>query len=482
MYSKTTSKHVYTVFVQPNVGINGQMQPMVVNSEGEIVVDSEGYILTADACQPYTSTNCVNTKTTTSGIQEAIYYAYNTGGLHVDMRSGSYIISSALVIPANININFDNAQIKLSSNFASSDAILINGEFVELYNLTLDMNNVPNVGGIRVSSSFSDNFTFLTMKNVKIYNFTQGYPYNQVGIYLTGYDILVEDIQLSGNPTIGMMMESGGDIFINNLLIANSSSALQVYGCEHIFLSNVDLDSNGSQYTSTSVMIIDTSHSILVDNLSIWFNGSIYNYQNYQGSIGLQIGSPNTTYTSNSHNTDIQINNLNIIDANVTYGLVIYDGTGIRIKGFIGNPQLFTNIYPISTGISFQSTNSTAVIQYNTVDVDYYQLSQAVSDLPPVGNYNSVFVRPPFPPTTPSVGASGTATYNYNPFSVLVYLYGGSVTEIQVTKALDATTYTVFSSSSGVALSGNPVRLDPGDSITVTYSSAPSWVWTPIAN
>ena len=78
-------------------------------------------------------------------------------------------------------------------------------------------------------------------------------------------------------------------------------------------------------------------------------------------------------------------------------------------------------------------------------------------------------------PTTPTVPASGTAQQNTNPYSVNVYLYGGTVTEIQITK--NGTAYTVFSNATGLALSGQVYKLDPSNSITITYTTAPSWNW-----
>lgn len=75
-----------------------------------------------------------------------------------------------------------------------------------------------------------------------------------------------------------------------------------------------------------------------------------------------------------------------------------------------------------------------------------------------------------FQPTTPAVPTSGTAQQNTNPFPVLVYVYGGTVTAIDYTP------------SGGTAIevgTAGPasVRLNPGDSITLTYSAAPSWNW-----
>ena len=77
--------------------------------------------------------------------------------------------------------------------------------------------------------------------------------------------------------------------------------------------------------------------------------------------------------------------------------------------------------------------------------------------------------------TTPSVPASGTAQQNTNSYAVDVYIYGGDVTEIQITK--NGTAYTVLSVSSAIAMSGQAYKLNPGDSITVTYTTAPDWEW-----
>ena len=84
---------------------------------------------------------------------------------------------------------------------------------------------------------------------------------------------------------------------------------------------------------------------------------------------------------------------------------------------------------------------------------------------------NNIFLQP----STPSVPSSGTAQSNSNPYAVKVYVNGGAVTEIQIT--INGTAYTVFSNSTGLALSGQSYKLNPGDSITITYTTAPDWTW-----
>ena len=79
--------------------------------------------------------------------------------------------------------------------------------------------------------------------------------------------------------------------------------------------------------------------------------------------------------------------------------------------------------------------------------------------------------------STPAMPSSGTAQSNTYPYPVDVYISGGSATAVQVTR--QGSTYTVWSSSSATAIPPLLVRLEPGDSVTITYSTAPSWMWLP---
>jgi len=79
--------------------------------------------------------------------------------------------------------------------------------------------------------------------------------------------------------------------------------------------------------------------------------------------------------------------------------------------------------------------------------------------------------------STPSIPASGTALTNTNPYAVEIYLSGGSATEVQITRG--STTYTIWNSSTATAIPPLTIKLNPNDSITLTYSTAPSWTWLP---
>src|SRR5579875_1168113 len=74
-------------------------------------------------------------------------------------------------------------------------------------------------------------------------------------------------------------------------------------------------------------------------------------------------------------------------------------------------------------------------------------------------------ITAPSNPTTPTVPATGTAVTNTNAYPVQVSITGGTVTAV-----------TVNGKSTGLT-SGSFV-VPPGGTISMTYTAAPTWVWT----
>jgi len=102
--------------------------------------------------------------------------------------------------------------------------------------------------------------------------------------------------------------------------------------------------------------------------------------------------------------------------------------------------------------------------------------SALFADLDNVFNLSGINL--PYPSvSTLAVPSSGTAQSNTYPYPVEAYVSGGLATAVQVTRG--GATYTVWSSSTATAIPPLLVRLEPGDSITLTYSTAPSWTWVP---
>jgi len=140
----------------------------------------------------------------------------------------------------------------------------------------------------------------------------------------------------------------------------------------------------------------------------------------------------------------------------------------------LGNPFFYnpttTNVTIYAKFINSLIQSNTSVNLFGSYITGYAEFAELTQPLTNV-NVNNAFV------STPAVPASGTAQQNTYPFPVIVYLSGGSATQVQITKY--SNTYTVWSSSSATSIPPLSIRLNPGDSITITYSTAPSWVWMP---
>ena len=115
----------------------------------------------------------------------------------------------------------------------------------------------------------------------------------------------------------------------------------------------------------------------------------------------------------------------------------------------------------------------------NTASLDNGNISYSyVSVTPSINTADmSNFIVPVYnAPSTPSVPASGTAQQNTNPYPIKAYIQGGAITEIQIT--IGGTAYTVYSNSTASAVYEG-FTLPAGASITLTYTTAPTWSWVP---
>ena len=131
----------------------------------------------------------------------------------------------------------------------------------------------------------------------------------------------------------------------------------------------------------------------------------------------------------------------------------VYNGGGFQSPPFSYTYVNVEDVHAQSTGYSLANVPGTSLVRIK----------------PTLDNIPSI--------STPTVPASGTALQNTNPYTVEVYLSGGSATEVQVTRG--GSTYTVWSSSTATAIPPLTIRLDPGNSITLTYTTAPTWTWVP---
>ena len=201
--------------------------------------------------------------------------------------------------------------------------------------------------------------------------------------------------------------------------------------------SHTSFIGSGAIYCSTAVVFYESDHPIIFNNFDI-ADCSIYLYVSSTVSAPVYIyGTINIEWQTASSNYNI---------TNFVYDPDNYLTGEIQLQSHqAGDTSTFTPL-----ALSTMNNNG--------------------------GLYLRIMQKPNNPaPTTPSVPASGTAQQNTNPYPVDVYVYGGDVTEIQITKG--GTAYTVFSVSTAIAMSGQAYKLNPSDSITVTYTTAPTWEW-----
>lgn len=261
-----------------------------------------------------------------------------------------------------------------------------------------------------------------------------------------GGNLSIEEFMFIGN-----LFDFAG---INNINIQSSSSG-------NLTLVDVKF-SNNLIYTASQdgiyISAYSSTYPILLRSSGLSFIGDVISTNSY-GNSNLY----SNVYIAGSISGEgiaAPISFIDVINTNsgtfngtryTEYGYSIVNLTGTSVVNIIGGGIWF----PLTSYIDSITSAIGILKNVNIVNI----------------NDNLVYLTP----TTPSVPASGTAQQNTNPYPVNVYLYGGTVTEIQLTR--NGTAYTVFSNASGLALSGQVYKLNPSDSITITYTTAPTWNW-----
>ncbi|MEM3845292.1 MAG: hypothetical protein QXU98_06285 [Candidatus Parvarchaeota archaeon] len=285
-------------------------------------------------------------------------------------------------------------------------------------------------------------------------------------------------LYVSGDPSY----QAGVDIYAHELDLASGSALLlnlsgftyglffdvQGYGGAYMvqIQNSGDISIYGAYSASSyyingagNVFIIGTfgGQSLAFGNI----NRGIYvdNFESYSPIILL---------------SNIPFISLNHVDSGYGYPFIVSSGSTPYTVDYLNINSIY--LYNTASYPSFPFTGSGT--GYTTANVNNLRVGNFSADTS-AGYLSGVWA---FQPSTPAMPSSGTAQANTNPYPVNVSIYGGTVTEIQITRSLASyspTTYTVFTASSGIALSGQTYKLYPGDKITLTYSSAPSWVWIP---
>jgi hypothetical protein len=382
--------------------------------------------------------------TQTSGIQEALNYAAEIGA-PVLLGPGTFYVSTAIQLPAIGNGLYLRGTSEHLTNIVQAPGYT--GTIMQWANPNT-INAMYYLGHFRVEGSGSNQGTYLI-------------DLKQTEISAQG---LLEHIRIVHNGVAGLRLDGNEDTVTLKVDVDGEIGTVGVswyipYGAA------VDLNS----FFGTGGFFQAQQHTFIgtVFGPHQWVNlystvgqNAIYNFI---GSYWNNVGGYNPLIyvkpVSNSPNT---------IYANFI-GCMI-NPSGLQLGSpFFYNPTT-TNVTVYAKFINSLIQSSTSVNLFGSYVTGYAEFDELTQPLTNVNVNNT-------PVSTPAVPASGTAQQNTYPFPVIVYLSGGSATQVQVTKY--SNTYTVWSSSSATSIPPLSIRLNPGDSITITYSTAPSWVWMP---
>jgi len=270
------------------------------------------------------------------------------------------------------------------------------------------------------------------------YDMDFSFPFNGRAMFsLTGMQqIILYNVQGYCGGTYGVLYtENSYYVAILGGILNPGSQTL--YG---FYANNVDsLMVYGTEFNAVSAVLANINN-VYIDYCNIWknvpfqINGNINNmYLNYV------FISTNLTFLNTQSSSQVTINKLKIGYLYINAGTLTLSGSNLITINDINVENINLNSAPGSTAaISGQWVNS---------------------------------------PTTPAVPASGTAVTNTNLYPVIVYINDGAVTNI-TKKTITGTSYTIYSNSTASAVYMS-VRLEAGESITMTYTTAPTWTWAP---
>jgi hypothetical protein len=440
-----------TVIVQQPTDSNGNPQPMVYDQDtGKIIVDHDGYYINGGkrlVNVPTVSEYVNSTKTSTLGLQEA-FNSLSEKNRKIVIKAGYYDIgSNTLTLP-----NIPNATIEIEgevpAGYNSQSSSLPNDSVGALIYSTYSSTNVYN-GVIQVDSTgySSGEFNEIHIKNIGIITEYD----SSIGSAQAGAFNLLYANRCKIENCVAMTNEAQGNI------TSYSNTGSGVAGFTLNGGQGYAIAENCFAY-NYHVGFIVSAHTTIIGCLA------------YQCATGIYVNFG--TYTATYTDHPIQLVNLDIEQ----YYIAIDINSSASTCGIYGTLTLewasYTTYLISDTGNLLYGELYILGHLTGTTDLD---VTQNIT----CDGAENVIIRVPhnlYPvPTTPTVPTSATAQENTNPYPVNVYMYGGTVTEIQITK--NGTAYTVFSNSTGLALSGQAYKLNPGDSITVTYTTAPTWEW-----
>ena len=403
--------------------------------------------------------------TQTSGLQEAINYIVNNGIGTIILNDGIYDVTSA---PLHTDpISSQQYKVYIPAVPYGNDTLHIS--IIGLGNATLGISEISNTqsGGVVIQSLDVHTSTNPILQFI-FGVFTTSSPYfSNVSLFIDGITFSTSgnsnnslgcvDVHFAGDCEFGRLRcySSNGDNTVPN----NFNQATGLYWMAG--------STGGTNINAIEIAIQGYKYGV--------YSGLVHTYIAKLSTNICDIGLISTTSGYGGYSAYISK-----YEAQNTITAILAESGGLLSLG-IG---LLDMADQASSG-SYAYQNS--VFLTNASIVNIYSFALGTSGITPVFDMGSAggiinvhrFLLnssgTPYIPTVsvPTVPASGTAQSNTNPYPVNVYLYGGTVTVIDYTPNGGSATQV---GTAGPAT----VRLNPGDSITLTYSAAPTWNWVAV--
>ena len=429
--------------------------------------------------------------TETSGIQEALTNIQNTGfGGTIKLVSAvNYIINQPIiqdvsnlsitiegnVTPINRLPDNDLPFITVSSSFPSGNYILTltgnTGQFVyALEGIGFNGSASTNTSGLNIlgaSTGYEQFSTFYNLNIGKNYGFAsttqQMNGFTAIGnLYIDCATSIITKYEgyTEINPQFSFFSVYAQPICV----IANNTG--NAFGNITIVNPNIIINANGSVSPIVLQLLGVDQSTVEISNIWIWAeNGvagntlTLLQTQLNTGSYPIHLvrfnggqiyGTINTILadqdnpSGSSAFTEAQINGITISNS----------GTLQLVNGAVSNGQtrLTLRNSPVDTN------RVTSIVSYSSTIV-------------PVVYNSSGFPAP----VTPSVPASGGIVTNENVTPVVVWILTGALTA-----ASYISTYVNGGTNQNIGANPNGIRLNPGDQLYITYSTAPTWVFVPV--
>ncbi len=397
----------------------------------------------------------------------AIQAALDTG-LDVVLPTGNtFLTSGSLTAQTGQTIYGYGATLKADGNY---DALVIGGG--KLFGLTITYTNSPS-SGAAVS---------ITGSNAWIQDIYVG-PVSYNGIEVSGHAVFINNVHVHA-ANYGLYF-TGSSLRVNGAFITGSVTAIYATG-------NTMNITSAELYGSNGVVWDGGSYCFLYD---VEANGTGIAFSLVSGAeVHL-----NNCWTNNASNSLKIASTFNYAvsvtggrlgnstgDNVVVAGSQIISIKGVEIWGAAGNALVHVTggVFMLAIeGNMFQDAGTSASygILLDNVSLSHVSIGDNVmgvgsgtftegyiqnnsTDLSAVSIHDNIGFNPVGKLTAPALPASGTAQTNTFPYYVRVYVAGGTVSAI----ALNGT---------DTGLTSGEITLGPGETITLTYTAAPTWTW-----